>query len=296
MNLTPYFEIATNGFFPEDVCRFVGDYMDTVVLSFDGPPEIQNRQRPGRNRAGSFALVAENALKLSASTAELFIRATITRNGMNGLAAWFCDHFKPSALIFEPLRQTPTAEAAGLHPPDPWAFARQCHQAYLACRDRGVRFLFASASPDKIRHSFCPVGRDSVILWPDGRASACYQPERDRLLSGLNLSYGRMDHGRLMLDPGALDHVRTLSGPNQVCSHCLARWHCAGGCRLMPSYSASHREDCDFCIMTRAILVARLLEDLGQGPLAARLLDDRPALEKTVFHPSDRLPVGQEDR
>lgn len=43
------FEVATNGVFDEKRCRWIADNLDSVVLSLDGPPEIQGLHRPYKN-------------------------------------------------------------------------------------------------------------------------------------------------------------------------------------------------------------------------------------------------------
>ncbi|MBM3745607.1 MAG: radical SAM protein, partial [Acidobacteria bacterium] len=52
--LRPRLEATTNGVFSEERARFIGDYFDWVVLSFDGPAEIQDRRRPAPGGQGSF--------------------------------------------------------------------------------------------------------------------------------------------------------------------------------------------------------------------------------------------------
>ncbi len=41
------YEVITNGFFDLDRARWIGDTFSTVILSLDGPEDIQNRTRPG---------------------------------------------------------------------------------------------------------------------------------------------------------------------------------------------------------------------------------------------------------
>lgn len=291
--LTPRFEIATNGVFDERRCRFLGDYFDSVVLSFDGPQEVHDRHRPGKSGAGSFAAVARNARLLGETPAELCIRTCVTRDTVGDLdriTEWFCGDFRPSTIAFESLQATPESEEAGLMPPDPWEFARKCVRASRAAASRGVTPVYAAASVDVLRHSFCPVGRDSLILSPDGRVSACYLPENEWTRRGLDLNLGRMDGaGGVKLDPEALGRVRDLTAVRGRCTNCLARWHCAGACHVNHSYPGCPEGYDDFCIQTRIIVASRLLDGLGHPEETDRLLEDRAASERLALRGSDLL-------
>lgn len=295
-NLVPRFEVATNGFFDATLCRFVGDYFDSVVLSFDGPEEIHDRHRPTKTGSGSFAIVADNARKLGQSPAELCIRCCVTQESagkLSEIARWFCESFRPSSLTFETLQPTPESDTAGLQPPNPWEFAVAYLRASAVTASYGVTPVYAAASVDAIRHSFCPVGRDTVIVSPDGRVSACYLLERDWVSQGLDLNLGRFNGAEMDLTPAALRQIRELTTHRPRCRACLARWHCAGGCHVSQSNPELRRA---FCIQTRIITACRLLEGMGCGEEIEKLLGDRTALERLALNESDLLADwGQQD-
>lgn len=195
--LIPRFEAATNGAFDEDRCRFIGDYIDTVVLSLDGPKEIHNLHRPMKIGDGSYPIVARNASSLSKSPAELCIRACVTQDIVKNLyqiSRWFCETFSPSTITFEPLQPTPQSEASGLQPPDPWEFASMYVRASFLISSLGITPIYSAASIDVLRHSFCPVGRDSLIISPNGRISACYLLEREWKDRSLDLNLGHIQN------------------------------------------------------------------------------------------------------
>lgn len=291
--LTPRFEVATNGLFDEGRCRFVGDYFDTVVLSLDGPEAVHNRHRPRKGGRGSYDTVARNARLLAQMPVELCLRICVTQDTVGSLETithWLCQTFRPSAIAFETLQPTPESEAAGLRPPDPWELAVRCVRASSLATSLGVTPVYAAASIEAVRHSFCPVGRDTLIVSPDGRVSACYLPQREWTKRGLDLNLGQLDgRGRMHLDPAALERVRNLTDSPPRCRHCLARWHCAGGCHVNHAYPECPDTYDAFCIQTRIITACRLLEELGGREAVQRLLDHRPALERLALHISDHL-------
>ncbi len=298
LGLTARFEVATNGCFDAKRCAFVADYFDTVVLSLDGPEEIHERHRPSRNGSTSFATLARNALALGRSGSRLCLRACITRDTVASLPAltqWFCESFHPSGIVFETLQPTPQSEAAGLEPPDPWQFAVQCARAFVVAASFGTEAIHSASSITEIRHSSCPVGRDSMIVSPDGRVSACYLDQRDWQSQAMDLDFGRFDApGTLDIHDPQLARIRELTASRGRCRGCLARWHCAGGCHVNHSFPGCPDTYDDFCIQTRLLVVFRLLSELDAHDTLDRLLDDRSSLERIALRSTDLLTDRQD--
>ena len=293
MELNCRFEADTNGFFDEPRCRFIGDYFDSVVLSFDGPEDVHNRQRPARNGNGSFETVSRNAAYLSKSPAELCLRVCVTSLNVKRLASmvrWFCDRFHPAIIDFEPLKPTTRSNEAGLQAPDPWEFAVQYIEAYRVASRCGVKAIYAAAAIDKIQFSFCPVGRDTLIVSPDATLSACYSLQEEWEAAGLDLTMGHLNAaGNMILDQSAIEEIRKIPARRNRCSRCFARWHCAGGCHVM-NHRANHGDDYDnFCVQTRLITACLLLDKLGDHTTLQKLQRTRHASEALALAPSDRL-------
>jgi uncharacterized protein len=291
--LIPRFEVATNGVFDEDRARFVGDYFDTVVLSFDGPLEVHDRHRPGRGGCGSFDAVARTAHWLGRSPVELCFRVCVTQGSvaqMEEIARWFCEEFHPSVINFETLQPTPESEAASLQPPDPWEFAVHCVRACQVVAQQGVQPVYAAALTEAPRLSFCPVGNDTLIVSPEGRVSACYLPDHEWQARGLDLDLGCLENdGTMRLDPQAVARARCLVADKPRCERCFCRWSCASGCHVNHSYPGCSPEYDAFCLQTRLITACRLLSGLGCEPWVDALLDRRAALEALALQPSDCL-------
>ncbi len=291
--MTPIFEVATNGFFDEDRARFVGDYFDTVVLSLDGFPEAHDRHRPVSAGCGSFETVARTADVLSSSPVELCFRVcvsdyTVTR--LEEIARWFCDKFRPSVVNFEVLQRTAQSDQAGLSPPDPWQFAAHCVRACRVVRELGVQPVYAAATAERPRLTFCPVANDTIIVSPDGRVSACYLPDSEWQSRGLDLDIGWLEaDGSMRLDRQAVNRVRRLITDKPRCEHCFCQWSCAGGCHVNNTYPGCPDTYDDFCIQTRVITGCLLLDDLGHHKLVDTMLADRAMLEALALRPSDCL-------
>jgi uncharacterized protein len=293
--LVPGFEVSTNGFFSPECCQFVADHIDVVVLSFDGPENLQNLHRPSKGGDGSFRIVSRNAAMLAQSAAELNIRACVTQNSVASLdrmAEWFCQTFAPHSLCFEPLQPTPLSDRAGLHSPDPWKFAQMVQKASRISSSRGIPTIYNSAAIGRLRSTFCPVGKDALIISPDGSVDACYLQAEDWETSGLDLHLGTFSpDGRLNLDPGAIERARKSSADTAQCNTCFCRWYCAGGCHVKkhaPSENEKTNRE-NFCIQTRILTACNLLDHLGCREEADSFIQSKRAMQKLALQSGDTL-------
>ncbi|MGD2178712.1 MAG: radical SAM protein [Anaerolineae bacterium] len=287
------FEVATNGAFNEARCHWAADHLHTIVLSLDGPAEIQNCYRPYKDGRGSFETVVRNAHILAESPAELFLRACVTAetvDRMDAIAAWFCEEIRPAGICFEPLQPTLPAVGRRLEPPDPWAFARGFIRAVEVMASYGVQPVHAAADIATRRVTFCPVGDDVAIVAPDGTVVACYLLRREWEVRGMDLRLGRIVGGDVQLDASAVAAARAINVHNKpLCQRCFCRWHCAGGCHV--NHVATERAGPydGLCVQTRVITLWNILQALEQADVGRAWLDDWAAVERAVRQPSDRL-------
>lgn len=76
------YSIVTNGLLlRDDIIRFLHENNFETLVSFDGPEEIQNRQRPIKGGGGSYHIVANNAARLLESLPESSCKATLLNPG-----------------------------------------------------------------------------------------------------------------------------------------------------------------------------------------------------------------------
>jgi uncharacterized protein len=267
--------------------------LNTIVMSLDGPADIQDRYRPYRSGQGSFETVERSARILSEGSADLFLRACVTSqtvDRMPEIATWFCEGFRPTGVCFEPLQPSARSSAAQLEPPDPWDFAYNFTQAAWILESHGVEPVYAAADVHTRRVSFCPVGQDVVIVSPDGTISACYLLQRDWEAKGLNLRLGYIEDGRVQLRADAVASVRRLNVHNKpFCARCFCKWHCAGGCHVNHTPTGPPGAYDRLCIQTRIISLCNVLKAMGQDNLVREWLEDREAVERSVYQVSDLL-------
>lgn len=297
------FEATSNGLYNRKRAYWIADYFDTIVLSLDGTAENQDKNRPGLNGKSVFDTVVRSAQIFSERSIELILRTCVTANSVSRLpefAVWISERFRPSTWCVETLTESPLNEAVQLEPPDPWEFARYFHQAADILEPYGIAMVNSTTNFSDIQHTLCPVGRDALIVSPDGAIDACYLMVEDWSRNGLNMRFGQLKshnseankrNGKVHIDidQEALDGIRQLNVHNYpLCSDCLCRFHCAGGCHVNHKRSAIPGNYDAICIQTRAITIASILKQLGQHALAGKWLGDRPALETSVWQKSDR--------
>lgn len=291
--LKPWFEVSTNGVFNEMQARFVGDYFDVVVLSFDGPPEFHDRNRPGFDGRPTFDVVERTARRLSASPVELCLRACVTHDSaahMERITEWMCREFQPTVINHEPLTLNELTRRAGLMPPDPYEFAEHWIRSRRIAARYGVKVVYSAAEAERPQLSSCPVGSDTLIISPNGRGSACYMLPEDWQSKGMDFDMAQVHPGgRVDIDLAASNRIRQFVSDKPRCEKCFCRWSCAGGCHVTHSYRNCSTEYNDFCLQTRLITACLALEDLGAASTVDALLADRSALQALAHHQADGI-------
>ena len=102
------------------------------------------------------------------------------------------------------------------------------------------------------------MGKDALIVSPEGFIGSCWQLSENQQAMGLDLHFGSVSRGKMVIDEAALEKQRERSEENrESCKACFCYAHCAGGCML------NQKRNKDFCRMTRIITLWQLLEQLG---------------------------------
>ena len=295
LGIRPRFEVTTNGLFSERRCHWVAEHFGAVVLSLDGPPDIQDSHRPGLMGHPTSAVVNRNARILGQGPAELIVRCCITESTAPRLletALWIGREFRPTAICLESLVPSSLSTAAGHASPDPWRFARNFIAAARQLETMGIQAVLSTADVTRLQVSFCPVGKDALIVAPDGAVAACYLlPERWQK-QGLHMELGYVDETRrsFVLDDGAVERVRALQvEPKSLCANCLCRYHCAGGCHVNHPSNRQPGAYTPTCIQTRLVTVATLLHEVHEDALADAWLASAGAAGQVAWRIDDRL-------
>lgn len=291
--MTPWFELTTNGLFDEGLIPFLGDYIDSIVVSLDGTEPLHDYNRRRADGTGTYAGIAANLHRLAGYPAELCLRMCVTDRSvgiMTDVTARLCEEFRFDIMSFEMLAENECSCAAGLTAPDPLSFAAGVLAAEGPASDVGVRVVYGPSELVGPRTTSCPLGRGTLMLSPDGGLAACYvDPQRwkDR---GLYLALGHVDALRgVCVDEERLKAIAALTASKPRCDRCFCRYTCAGGCHVDHTPPGCSLEYDDRCRAIRVTTAGRLLRYLGFRAEADRLASDVTMMRLLADHPDDRL-------
>ena len=264
--------IATNGVLPEDRAAWLARHFTVIGLSCDGPPDIQNANRPGASGAPTSAIVERTARVLVASGAEFHVRATITPDAVRRqpeIAAYCCDRLGARTVRFEPAydgRRSPSR----FRPGDAEEFVLYFLEAREAARARGCELHVSGVRLDEIHGPYCNPLREVLQLTPDGTASACFLTAGNQDPEDAAFALGHLDPstGEFVVDQQRAAAVRRRAAriPRR-CEACFNIHHCARDC---PDVCLLSAEDLDerhegFRCRTQKLLALAWIREMADG-------------------------------
>jgi uncharacterized protein len=233
------FELTTNGTrFTDRVIAFLNAHAVMVGVSFDGPPDVQDRARPASG-GSSHALAEGGIRKFLASrrgtplAERTHCSVVITRRELD--LRRIVGHLEE--LGFEKILLTPATDlggqGSGLRVEDlPRVLAAydelalDFESAARAGRRASVTWfpnLLGRLLSGERRGSFCQGGLDYLGVAADGALALCY-----RFYENPEFAMGHVETG---IERGVTE--RLLGAPvdqRKACSQCWARHFCGGGC------------------------------------------------------------------
>lgn len=234
------FSISTNAtLFTDKVINFLKEEKIEPLISFDGPPEIHNQQRPLKNGRNSYDIIVSNVSKLRAAFPNLTARATVC-NGTDpftvckgieeaGFAA--CQLSPVSPVISQ--GEACSNDTSTLNMPADKML--DYHRAEVArlfsqIRDRSLDMARPSAElalldllvDGRRRHVACAIGREMCAVSINGDIYPChrYVGIEDSKLGNIR------DYDAVKIN----NYHRAVVDNLPLCSTCWARYFCGGGC------------------------------------------------------------------
>jgi uncharacterized protein len=228
--------IATHGVLHETRARWLAARFDLIGLSCDGPPEIQNLNRPSAGGAPTAAIVERTARVLADAGTPFIVRSTVTREHVTrqrDIVSYACDRLGVRTVRFEPVygaRRVPSAGFQAEH-------ADEFVEHFLAARTEAVRrgcdLQISGVRLDEIHGPYCNPLRQVLQLTADGVAAACFLstgaggPEEAVMALGrVNPSTGDFDIDR----ERAQELRRRAARLPARCEACANIYHCARDC------------------------------------------------------------------
>ncbi|WP_297435959.1 radical SAM protein [Thermococcus sp.] len=228
---TVTFSITTNGYLITDkVIDFFLENNFTVTLSFDGPREVQNHNRPLRGGFPTFDVVVKNARKMLERGVKVSVRATILPEQIGRyyeIYRFFVDFGFRSVHLEPATTSTPlTKEHAKLIESALEKIAKDELEHY---KEKGIvytklREMVHMIYSGTYRHYPCGVARSYFGVSADGKMYPCH-----RFFGMEEFVVGHVDDFRWENEfiQKILRHTVDRR-PN--CSNCPIRAYCGGGC------------------------------------------------------------------
>ncbi len=262
------FSIVTNGILNRSQIEWLAANMNSISVSFDGPRDIQNRQRPLQNGKGSFDRVFRTIKLLEQLGSYPFVRATVTNESakqMREIARFFAESFESPEFQLEPVAVCGRCGVSGYQEPTVDEFVRGAEEAIEEAEKFGKRVVCSAALETfpNLAEAYCGVAAPNFAITPEGIVTACYEVSAPSDPRGSFFFFGRYcpSEKRFVFDERVIRELRSHVIQNiDRCKDCFCRWQCAGDCPVRSVWRYPRDgEESDFrCQITREFVKRRL--------------------------------------
>jgi uncharacterized protein len=231
--------LATNGIMSSSLACQLAARFDLIGLSCDGPPDIQNHQRPlpGRGKSTSSMFVEQSARLVHSAGKPLHVRVTVTPESMDRqveIADYICRNLAPETIHVEPVY---AGGRSSLDQGFEMGQAKDYIKAFTDARkiawQHGVSWTASGSRPSELHGAYCNVWRDVLNLTPEGLVTACFARSQASELKESGMGVGGWEplSGEFILDEPGVVGIRTaLSKEPPECISCFNRYHCVRNC------------------------------------------------------------------
>lgn len=229
-----HLSMTTNGYYGRIKREFIAKNLNSILISLDGPPEIQNLHRPSKLGKQSYPLVEESTLFFIQNIKSFAIRSTVSNHSvdkMPEIVEFFNQKFGNSYdLVFEPLIPLgrATINQSIITEPSQEEFVKQYIRAKELGNKLGLAVKTSAANHKRLVTGFCgAMSIPSFTVTTNGVVTTC---ERDS--EGDNYWYGRFsdESKTFIFDQKRIVQNKTLLKMPEKCYSCFCKWHCAGDC------------------------------------------------------------------
>lgn len=268
------FSLATNGVMSPEKREYAGETFHSITLSFDGPPDLQNAQRPCADGSGSFDSVMAFVESLRNKKTHLGIRATITTQNvgrMPEMVAFFathvCAHTRCTKLQFEPMYPVGRGRRLDDAAPAPESFVDHFIAAMDVAREHNIEITYSAARLSDCRLSFCGCAFDPFNITHEGDVTGCFEvcDRQNPLAKDFHFGTYSWEQGAFVIDENRLARLRGMTVPNKPqCQRCFAKWTCSGDCPVKGNgFGDGLGDGRPRCVITQALtreILARAID------------------------------------
>lgn len=234
--LTLYKYIATNGVMPIEKARWVARHFDRIGISCDGPPEIQNRQRPHATLANCNTIIEQTAKVIRDHGTALDVRVTITPATVEQqpmIARDLCENLAPQEIHVEPVylgKRMSIQDCISSCQVD--AFIHSFNKAEEIASQHGTAWKMSGARLNEVHSSYCHLMQQVLNLVPGDEATACFKLVNDREIVSKGFSLGKYQKSQniFVLDQDNFHRLLADMQTPEQCQGCFIQYQCSHAC------------------------------------------------------------------
>jgi uncharacterized protein len=241
--------IATHGVLSDDRARWLARRFTQIGLSCDGPPDIQNANRPSSAGAATSARVEATSRLFVEEGASFTVRATITPatvRRQSEIVRYAHDRLGASTVRFEPAYHGRDLSRQHFQPADADEFVEHFLEACDVARANGCDLRVSGVRIDEIHGPYCHPLRQVLQVGPDNGATACFLTTGSGDPEDAVMAVGRWDRstGEFTVDSERAAALRRRAARIPArCESCVNIYHCARDCPDVCVITADPREE-----------------------------------------------------
>lgn len=230
------FALTTNGVIHPNVLNYLIENQFALTISIDGPPALQDVQRPFKQGKPSSSYVEATIQRLVEQNYPFVVRPTLTQLSLSNILNLlrYFNRIGVKKIFLQPLssgRGCPFEETL----PNIEELVEVFWASLEFAREHGMQIInsnIESILTGKVG-SYCrAIAGEALIVTTQGFLSSCYEIIGEESQGAKDFLYGRIEN-QLSIDDKKLFKLSSRVAENmQECQTCFAKFICAGTCPM----------------------------------------------------------------
>ena len=280
-----HLNLTSNGVWSEEQTAWVIENIDSITISMDGQPAVQDVNRPMADGSPTSERVYRILHALDAEGKKYAVRMTIIEpweNFPTGVK-YVLENTKCKTIQVEPAFTSTRGHHANPTPVQAKGFCDAFLQAAKIAQENQAVLRYSAARTNRPTSTFCSAPYQSLIINPKNELVACYEiTNKDHELAPLS-HVGNFTKNNFSID---FDNrhalLNIIEEKRASCRDCFCYWSCAGDCYSrtltiqngQPAYQKSR------CIINQTLTKELILQKIAEGNGVAYLFPHSPAFRK----------------
>jgi uncharacterized protein len=216
--------------FSGDKCAWISRRFNQISISMDGPPDVHNRNRPGKTGWNSAEIVERNILTLIHEGSRPAVRCTVVPQDFERLPNLI-------AYISQLGVKTISVEPAYRHQPADCTVSAAASfvRHFLLAKDEAAKISCEVQTSccrlHELHGPYCDILRNTLLVSPDGVCYPCTFCATDRSHQSYAIGQALEQQPSIELDYEKLfSFYKEAAAIPDGCSACLSAYHCARNC------------------------------------------------------------------